>query len=214
MRTKTLVAAAALIAAGVASSMAQSNVYSLNIVGYVNYTQPASTFRLAANPLKKTDNDVANVFTAGPNYPGVTVFKRNIAGTGYDSSTFDPDLTAWTDLLDVPPGTGLWVSTPSGSDFTNTFVGEVVLKSTNSIPAGYSLKGAILPQAGAITTALQYPVDPGDSISFWNGLGYDTYTFDPDLSDWTPSEPSVSVAQGFWINNAVSTKNWIRNFTP
>ena len=35
MRTKALLCAAAL-AAGTAASMAQSNVYSLNIVGYVN----------------------------------------------------------------------------------------------------------------------------------------------------------------------------------
>src|SRR5437667_4436469 len=36
MRTKALLCAAGLLAAGVATSMAQSNVYSLNIVGYAN----------------------------------------------------------------------------------------------------------------------------------------------------------------------------------
>lgn len=194
--------------------MAQSNVYSLNIVGYVNYTQPANTFRLGANPLKLVDNDVANVFTAGPNYPGLTIFKRNIAGTGYDQSTFDVDLSSWTAPLDVPPGTGLWISTPVGTPFTNTYVGEVVLNSTNPIPAGYSLKGAILPQAGLIQTTLLYPANFGDTISTWNGLGYDDSTYDVDLSDWTPSEPSINVAQGFWINNGSAAKNWIRNFTP
>src|SRR5207249_3273515 len=40
MRTKTLLAAAAMLAAGFASSMAQSNVYSLNVVGYVNRVIP------------------------------------------------------------------------------------------------------------------------------------------------------------------------------
>ena len=194
--------------------MAQSNVYSLNIVGYVNYTQPANTFRLGANPLKLADNDVANVFTAGPSYPGLTIFKRNIAGTGYDSSTFDVDLSSWTDLLDVPPGTGLWISTPAGTPFTNTYVGEVILASTNTIPAGYSLKGAILPQAGAIQTVLQYPANFGDTISTWNGVGYDDSTYDVDLGDWTPSEPSIAVAQGFWINNGSAQKPWVRILTP
>lgn len=194
--------------------MAQSNVYSLNIVGYVNYTQAAGTFNLAANPLKLADNDVANVFTAGPSYPNLTVYKRNIAGSGYDSSTFDADLTACTELLDVPPGTGLWVATPSGTPFTNTFVGEVVLDSTNAIPAGYSLKGAILPQAGLIQTALNYQPDVNDTVSCWNGSGYNDYTFDADLTAWLPEEPSVSVAQGFWIYNAAANKTWIRNFTP
>jgi len=194
--------------------LAQSNVYSLNIVGYVNYTQPANSFRIGANPLNKTNNDVSQVFTAGPSYPGLTIYKRNIAGTGYDSSTFDPDLTDWTGPLDCAPGSGLWISTPTGSSFTNTYVGEVILNATNAIPAGYSLKGSKTPVAGGITTALNYPVGLGDTISIWNGLGYDNYTFDPDLSDWTPSEPNITVGLGFWINNAGSAKSWVKNLTP
>lgn len=214
MRTKTLFLAAAFVAAGLASSMAQSNVYSLNIVGYVNYTQAANSFNLAANPLNQANNDVANVFTAGPSYPNLTIYKRNIAGTGYDSSTFDPDLSSWTDLLDVSPGAGVWVATPAGIGFTNTFVGEVVLNSTNAIPAGYSLKGSIFPQAGLIQADLNYVPGANDTISQWNGLGYNDSTFDPDLSDWTPGQPSIGLAQGFWIYNAGSAKTWVRNFTP
>jgi hypothetical protein len=212
MRTKIL-AAAAIVAAGALTSQAQ-NVYSLNIVGYVNYTQAANTFSIAANPLSSGNNDVSTVFTAGPAYPGLTVFKRNNAGTGYDQSTFDADLEAWTDALNVAPGDGLWISTPAGTAFTNTFVGEVVMNSTNVIPAGYSLKSAVLPQAGLIQTTLLYPAAFGDSVSEWNGVGYDTSTLDADLEAWDNGEPNINVAQGFWINNAGATKNWIRNFTP
>jgi hypothetical protein len=214
MRTKLVLAAAAIIAAGVATSMAQSNVYSLNIVGYVNYTQPANTFRLAANPLIQANNDVANVFTSGPSYPGLTIFKRNSGGTGYDQSTYDGDLASWTDVLDVAPGAGLWVSVPPGVALTNTFVGEVVLNSTNAIPAGYSLKGAILPQGGLIQTALGYPAGFGDTVSIYNGTGYDVYTLDGDLEAWDPAEPNITVGLGFWINNAGAAKTWVRNFTP
>src|SRR5437870_431669 len=47
MRTKVLLSMAAL-AAGVATSMAQSNVYSLNIVGYANVPNPVQyTFQSA-----------------------------------------------------------------------------------------------------------------------------------------------------------------------
>ena len=214
MRTKLFLAVAAIVAAGATTSMAQSNVYSLNIVGYVNYTQPANTFSIAANPLKGANNDVSAIFTSAASYPGLLVYKRNAAGTGYDQSTYDPDLEAWDTPLDVSPGAGLWIKTPAGIAFTNVFVGEAVLNSTNAVPAGYSLKSAILPQAGALQTALNYPASFGDIISLWNGVGYNNYTYDPDLGAWDPSEPNVNVAQGFWIYNAGAAKSWTRNFTP
>src|SRR6185369_17551314 len=62
MRTK-LLAAAAILAAGIASSMAQSNVYSLNVVGYVNRTfVGGGLFSLTANPLNTTNNTLGGVF--------------------------------------------------------------------------------------------------------------------------------------------------------
>lgn len=215
MRTKTLLCLAALTAAGIVSSEAQSNVYSLNIVGYVTYTQPAGTFRLAGNPLNGTNNDVKFIFTSGPQYPGVTVYKRNSNNTGYDSSSFDPDLGDWNAPLDVPPGTGLWVFAPGGSPFTNTFVGEVKLDSTNALPAGFTIKSSVIPQAGLIQTDLLAPSTPGDVVYLQNsaGTGYDTYSFDPDLNAWSPSEPTIPVAKGFWyFNGSVTTKQWIRHF--
>src|ERR1700730_12330845 len=62
MRTKTLVCAAALMAAGVATSMAQSNVYSLNVVGYINITFPANKYTLTANQLVQTNSQVQTLF--------------------------------------------------------------------------------------------------------------------------------------------------------
>jgi len=212
MRIKTLCCLAAL-AAGAATTMAQSNVYSLNIVGYVTYTQQANVFNIMANPLNTTNNSVANVFSSAASYPGLTVYKRNIGG-GYDQSTFDPDLLAWTDpTLTVDPGTGVWLSTPPGNTFTNTFVGEVILNSTNPIPAGYSIKSSVVPQAGALQTALNYQPALGDGAFLWNGTGYDIYSYDPDLVAWTPSQPNIAVAQGFWIFNNGAAKTWIRNFS-
>jgi hypothetical protein len=144
----------------------------------------------------------------------LTVFKRN-SGGGYDQSVFDPDLLVWTDpAMTVPPGTGVWLSTPNnGITFTNTFVGEVILNSTNPIPAGYSIKSSVVPQAGALQAALNYQPGLGDGAFIWNGVGYDTYSYDPDLVAWTPSEPNLLVAQGLWIFNNGTAKNWIRNFS-
>src|SRR6266481_9690813 len=65
MRTKTLICAAAL-AAGALTSWAQSNVYSLNVVGYVNTTLPGnSAITMIGNPLNNTSggNNISNLFT-------------------------------------------------------------------------------------------------------------------------------------------------------
>ncbi len=195
--------------------MAQSNVYSLNIVGYVNYTQPAGTFKLVGNPLNQTNNDVSSVFTTGPTYPGLTVYKRNASNTGFDSASFDPDLAAWNGPLDVSPGTGLIVASPGGVTFSNTFIGEVVLNSTNALAGGFNLKASVVPQQGLIQTDLLAPSTPGDVVYLQNsaGTGFDTYSFDPDLAAWTPSEPTIPVAKGFYYFNGGIAKSWIRHFS-
>src|SRR3954470_8755678 len=66
MRTKALLCAAAL-AAGAATSMAQSNVYSLNVVGYYNVPVPANQLVLVANQLNTTNNTIAGLIQGPPN---------------------------------------------------------------------------------------------------------------------------------------------------
>src|SRR6266446_1325324 len=64
MRTKTLLAAAAMLAAGLASSMAQSNVYSLNVVGYVNKVMPSGgKYIMISNPLNTTSNTINSLLS-------------------------------------------------------------------------------------------------------------------------------------------------------
>lgn len=88
------------------------------------------------------------------------------------------------------------------------------MNATNPIPAGYSLKSSIIPQAGLLQTQLGYPTGLGDGAFLWNGVGYDSFSYDPDLGAWTPNEPTIAVAQGFWLFNNGAAKNWVRNFTP
>jgi hypothetical protein len=213
MRTKALLCAAAL-AAGAVSSMAQSNVYSLNIVGYVNITQQPSQYGLWANPLNTTNNDVAYLFPNAANFPGLSVYKFN--GLGYDQASYDPDAGGWTAAVNLGPGEGFWLQTQAGTAYQNTFVGEVVLNSTNAIPTGYSLKASAYPSSQPIQTGLQAPLKDFDAVFFYNGAGYDQYSIDPDAGGWTPSEPSPAVAQGFWIlrNAGNGATNWVQSFTP
>ena len=102
MRTKTLAICAAALAAGALSTMAQSNVYSLNIVGYANITiTPGNNFY--ANPFNHSgNNNATNIFALSPlndNYaqPGGTmnsfyVLKWN--GAGFDQTYYENDFTA------------------------------------------------------------------------------------------------------------------------
>jgi hypothetical protein len=221
MRTKALLGLAAL-AAGIATSVAQSNVYSLNIVGYVNYTQEAGKFKLVANPLNVTaGNDVKNVFadTATRGEWGTTVYKRN-SGGGYDQSSYNSDVGDWDAGLDCSPGVGLWVysagTTGVDPNYTNTFVGEVQLDSTNALINGFSLFGSVVPQVALFQTDMGLPADFGDTIYDLNsGGGYDQYSLNPDVGDWDPSQPLNTVARGYWFYNSTgSDKDWIRHFTP
>jgi hypothetical protein len=70
MRTKTLLIAAAVLAVGVASSLAQTT-YSQNVVGYVNTTIGANGYAIVGNQLvngsdaNATNNDINAVLGAG-----------------------------------------------------------------------------------------------------------------------------------------------------
>src|SRR4051812_38861431 len=86
MRTKTAILTAALVAAGALSSMAQ-NVYSVNVVGYVNVTLNANKFTMVANPLNATDMTVGTMFPA--NTAGISLLKWG--GSGFLANSFDPD---------------------------------------------------------------------------------------------------------------------------
>src|SRR5260370_14962017 len=116
MRTKTLLLTAALAAAGALSSMAQSNVYSLNIVGYVNLTLSPG-FNLVSTPLLASASDVNTVLTnQSPVVPANSLLymwspsQANYAQAltaGGDGFWYDQSFNLATNQ--VPPGTGFFV---------------------------------------------------------------------------------------------------------
>jgi hypothetical protein len=179
MRTKTLLAAA-LLAAGVATSMAQSNVYSLNVVGYANVVLAAGN-GIYANPFDKDGTNAADVVlnvtpTSNPGGPGLDAFYLlTWNGSSFDSVFYESDFpgTGWNadaggDPLNVrpapllPPGKGFFLTTQLGA-FTNVFVGNVVpapgTTNTATMAAGNSMIGSRLPVAGSLTNyaAFSFP---------------------------------------------------------
>jgi len=228
MRTKALLCAAAL-AAGAVSTMAQSNVYSLNIVGYVNVSFPAGNY-IHANPLNKDNtNSAGQVFSALPDGTFVNLW----TGSSYDvyyydaSQGIDPrnwygaDTVTGRDAPLLPVGKGFFINPPS--PFTNTFVGEVFpgpgTTNTIVIPAGNQLIGSRLPIGGSVTNSpWNFPTVDGTFVNKWTGSNYDVYYYDAsqgiDPRNWYGSDtvtgrdaPSFNVADGFFFN-APSPATW------
>ena len=156
MRTKTLLLAVAALATGMISSEAQ-NVYSANVVGYVNVVVPASPgWACVANPfdLDGVDN-ITNVLANAPK--GTTCDFWTGAGFPLQVKRSTVGAGAWsanaTNVF-IPPGVGFMIQCSTGS-YTNTFVGNVLINSgaTNNFALGaaYLLVGSPVPYSGTLT---------------------------------------------------------------
>lgn len=213
MRTKALLCAAAL-AAGAVTAMAQSNVYSLNVVGYVNTSLVGGgangLFQMIGNPLNTTNNTVDALL---PNPPaGTVLYKFN--GTSFDITTF---LGGWIPSgFTLNPGEGAIVNSPS--PWTNTFVGEVMQGSlSNAYPSGFSIRASKVPQAGTLT-ALGLPITQfadGDIVYQFNttAQSYDIYTaLGGSWVGGSQAEPTLAVGESVWLQPA-NAGSWNRTFT-
>jgi len=206
---KTLICAA-LVAAGIATSVAQ-NVYSLNVVGYYNITLPANQLVMIANQLNTTNNTLAGLLPNGP--VGALAYKYD---GGYTAYLYDDLDMAWTPdgNATLNPGEGMFIKSPTAA--TITFVGEVLQGSmTNTTPLGVQvMRSSMVPQAGGVSSVLGLVGEPGDLIYKYAG-GYSAYLFDDIDMAWTPSEPSMNVGEAFFIKKAATGTQalWVRNFT-
>lgn len=223
MRTKTILTMAALSVASIATAVAQT-VYSVNAVGYVNVTVPAGKFALLANPLNQVvsgapSNTLSNVLPGVPNNTVVYVF--NSATGAFDLATFRTATSSWTGpgataVLD--PGKGFFVKNAGTADLPITFVGEVP-QGTNlvvTVPAGFSLIGSIVPQAGKLETDLKFPAANTDKAYLFDTASQSYQIFTRrGAANWSGvtgvTEPALAVAQGFFYQAAAAT-TWTRSF--
>jgi hypothetical protein len=205
MRTKTLLLTAAAIVAGVVSVQAQSNVYSVNVVGYVNRAFPGGSFQLVANPLDNGTNNLDSAFGALPAKSQAQFWN----GASFDSFTKG---TTWPGGAPaVPPGVGLFVKAQSATN--NTFVGQVAApvggSVTQSLSAGlFVLVGSKVPYAGDLndTNLALTQLAAKSQVQKWNGVGFDSYT---KGTSW-PVNPGLSVAEGFFLKSQTATQ-WVQS---
>ena len=208
MRTKTLLITAALSAAGIIVSNAQT-VYSANAVGFVNTTlQPG--FNMISNPLTAGDNTVAALFGEVPEE--TTVYKFNSETGQYDSASFE--FGEWSDAaMTLVPGEGAFVKLSGAEPLTVTFVGEVAQGNlSNAVPSGFSIRSSQVPQEGALEADLGWPTAEEDNIYFWNNATgqYDNFSY--EFSEWGPSEPVVGVGVAFFASK-LAAASWDRTFS-
>jgi hypothetical protein len=238
MRTKTLLLSAALVAAGVASSMAQSNVYSLNIVGYVNIPVTANNFYMLNNPLDDGQGDVvtnimSSILNDAFNQDGSTLYVYDPVN-GYTIENFNyggsPNTGYWSPGTSVlPPGKGFWFQPQDNQ--TLTFTGSVILSSTNNILGNgnseFNLMGSAYPAStNLVGLGMNWLANnngfnqDGDTIYRWNPSiqnYYNPYNFNYGQGWSGPTGdtngPVLNVGEGFWYLNANNNDQWIQSFT-
>lgn len=234
MRTKTLLLAGALSLAGLATSLAQSNVYSLNVVGYINVplvngANAAGTFNLIANPLDLdgygTNNTFNSVLSTNGWAQGTVAYGFNPATGLYESATFNFINKSWGNtpvaVLGLQPGNGIFLkngNAGTAGPTTVTLVGNVMQGTLgNPINQGYQIASSMVPQAGLISTDLGLlPGQIGGNSKVYKFTGatqlYSSATVNNLSKQWNAGqEPNLGVAEAIFLQSSNAT-NWTRTF--
>jgi hypothetical protein len=215
MRTKSMILGAALLAAGVASSMAQSNVYSVNVVGYINLSL-TNGLNLVANQLDfdgtGTNNTIIGVFSNSlPN--GSAVYKFS-GGTFQSYSFARGSWSGNTTGVSLNPGEACFVSV--SAPLTITTVGQVLQgTTTNSLSGALNLVSSTFPLSGAIDSTgnggLAYTPINGDAVYLWDPVGQGYVGYSRARGAWGPSDPILSPGQGLFLQTTQTS--WANSFT-
>jgi hypothetical protein len=232
MRTKTMLLSALLGALGSVSVMAQTNVYSLNAVGYINVTLSpgfniVSCPLWATDPSGATDNTISNLFGVNTNgqYKKWQIY-------GWDPTSSPPGFldesgtpAGWVagGTQTINPGQAVWVENPSNATYTVTFVGTVPTGLvTNPIYPGYNLISTIVPASGDIVTnsIMNYTNTPTkkDTVYTYNPLttNFTTYSAAGNPATWVATGDPIlpSVGGGFWYESqSTATNYWVENYS-
>jgi len=200
--------------------MAQSNVYSLNVVGYVNVRMNQG-LTMIANPLDAGNNSISNVLGKLDASVGYACLTWD--GSAFQETSLDDIDGTWSNpTLQLAPGTGFFIRA-AGGPTTNTFVGNV-MQGTLTVPLGTGLKSisSKVPQDGFLGD-LGFVGSPAVSILLWDGHAFQQSDFDDIDNTWTPATGfTVDPLKGALITNGMgfffkggsgNTATWTRTFT-
>jgi len=212
--------------------MAQ-NVYSLNVVGYVNVTCPPAQFTAIANPLDATmggtvanGNQLSNILTeatAPTLAASSTIATFNPALNNYDANiVYSGKSKTWGSSIDMPPGKAALFYNNGAAATVITFAGQVVQGSyaVATLPAAqFSLVGSPVPIGGDVTnatTAVGLVPSASDTIATFNSGANNwnnSVSWSAKSKTWSGAMP-VAAGEGFlYYNNGAAANAWVSNFT-
>lgn len=211
MRTKNLLLSAAALVAGALSAQAQSNVYSVNIVGYVNTVLKGNAYTLVANPFDDGNgNQLTNLVASLPKQSAVLVWDNGSAGYVGANKT----VAGWNTNFSIAPGRGFFVKNGGAGapDVTNTFVGSESLSNNVVLPTGYSLVGSPLAFAGDLTTStninLGNTLPKQSALLRWDVPTQSYVGANKTIAGWN-NGLTIAVGEGFFVKPGSAT-NWIQ----
>jgi hypothetical protein len=226
MRTKSILLAAATIAAGALSSQAQSNVYSVNVVGYINITLKPG-FNLISAPLQATNNNVNTVLAnISPTLGTGDLFMWNATtGAGFLQAINPDGAGGWVDgnfnpaTNQVPPGVAYFLRNGDGADRVLTLTGTVIQGTNNYvINKNFGFYGDPVPIVGDIVTN-GFPVQNNTTLFTWNVTGQ---TYNQAVigdsgafvdQNFNPVVVAPALGEGFVYFMTNNNLNWTRSFT-
>jgi hypothetical protein len=230
MRTKTLALSSLLGAIGAASAVAQTNVYSINAVGYINLVLPVGFSQIGIQLTNSSGpNTVKSIFPNPQGGPGTynnCVVEKYNPGTGHyqsESGSTSYSANGWTGggTMSLNPGEAVWFNNGTGVPITNTIVGTVPQGTfTVNIVPGFQLISSPVPFSGDIVTNMGFTnFIVGSVFEVYNPAGhnYNTYASTSSggtgyMNEWVPGDPQAGVGQGFWYNSDASPTPWVQTF--
>jgi hypothetical protein len=213
-----------------------AQVYSVNVVGYVNVTIGAGQWAILANPLDNGDNTLATVLQPPTGATGLQVFTWQ--NQGFLGPAIYLEGMGWLDsdppVSTFAPGNAFFALNVTAAPITLTFVGQVLqtpqdLSVTIENKGKWSFIASKIPIASNLGTpsdasSLQFPATTGDQVFMYDQAGQkyvDPYIYlegmgwlSPFPDDPNVGGPTVPVANGFWVLRVADTgPNWTRTFT-
>jgi hypothetical protein len=172
-------------------------------VGFIRQAIPAG-YSMIGNQLDAGDNSLGAIFPGAAD--STTVYKFDESAQQFLPNTMCGG--AWmSPAMTLNPGEGVIVWSPSAQ--TVEFVGQVRDAFHVRVEKQWCIRCLPVPQAGMLTSALQFPVgNSGDVIQVMTDTAAHYAVYTSDGTGWLPSEPSVRLGEAFWSWKGLSYSIW------
>jgi len=217
---------ALLGALGSVSVMAQTNVYSLNAVGYINVTVYPG-FNIISCPLIASPDNTLNTLlspTNGQFKHWQVYFFNPLTTPQYTADIGVGDVWGSGGTETINPGSAVFILNPSNTITTLTFVGTVPTGPTNVTlyADSFNLVSSVVPASGDLITNSITQFSNGvkhDQVYFFNAQtsNYTAYiaTGNNLTTNWPAGDPIIPfVGSGFFYFNSTNFNNiWTENYS-